>query len=243
MGAVINRSSFSIQSKVRYLPFQKKVKKYAVNSSFFSSWTAEMAYVLGFIAADGNVYQYGRAHSLQIACDDSDVIEKIKHALRHDGIILTKKRDNGKTSYRLGICDLAIFNDLLKLGITERKSLTVTPPHIPKPFIHHFVRGYFDGDGSVSFRKSLYKSRLVVDIYTASLNMACFLYETIKKEMNDLYKGKLYTALAHQKTPYYAVRLGHKAAERLFHYMYKDANNLFLERKYNKFVEGLKYVA
>ena len=243
MGITINRTVSSIQSKVRYMPFQQKVKKYSVDSSFFNSWSAQMAYVLGFISADGNLYKTERAHILQIACDDKDVVEKIQVALKHNGPIYFKKRENGKTSYSLHICDILLFSDLQTLGVTERKSLTITPPNVPKPYVHHYIRGYFDGDGSVSYRKGLYKSRLVVDIYTASFNMASFLYEKIKEQMGGLYKGRLYSTLAHQKTRYYAIRLGHKASEQLFKYMYKNANNLYLERKYNKFVEELHYEA
>lgn len=244
IGLDINRSYASIQSKVRYLPFQKKVKKYSINSLFFRSWSPEMAYILGFIAADGNVYEVGNAHILQLGCDDLDVVEKMQEALGHDGIINKKERDNGKIAYSLRICDISLFNDLNVLGVTARKSLTITPPIIPEEYVHHYIRGYFDGDGSVSYRSGPYnKSRLVVDIYTASLNMASFLYEKIREQMGDLYKGKIYSTLAHQKTRYYAIRLGHKASIHLYKYMYKDANNLFMERKYNKFASELNYEA
>lgn len=239
MGEKINRSYSSIQSKIRYLPFQKKIKKYSINSYFFGEWTAKMAYVLGFIAADGNVYKIGRIHSLHIACDDLDIIEKIQKVIKHKGIIHKKGRENGKISNSLRICDPFIFNDLIKLGITERKSLTFTPPNIPAPYVHHFIRGYFDGDGSVSSRNNKYPNKLVVDIYTASKNMANFLYKTIAFEMGNAYNGRLYIATTHQKTKYYAVRLGHKSAVKLFKYMYKDANGLYLKRKYDKFLTGI----
>lgn len=244
MGDTINRTVSSIQSKVRYMPYQQKVKKYSVNSLFFNSWSTQMAYVLGFIAADGNIYRSERGHILQITCDDTDVIEKIQSVLKHEGQIYAKLRENGKISHSIRICDYSIYRDLLALGVTERKSLTITPPLIPEKYVHHYIRGYFDGDGSVSYRSGIYnRSRLVVDIYTASFGMATFLYEKIKEQMGDLYKGKLYSTLAHQKTRYYSVRLGHKASEHLFKYMYNDANNLYLTRKYNKFVDELHYEA
>lgn len=241
MGEVIHRSSSSIQSKIRYLPFQQKIKKHSVNSHYFKTWSPEMAYVLGFIAADGNICHSGRAHSLHIACDDKDVIEKIKLVLAYQGPIYEKSRFNRKISYSLRICDPIIFNDLIPLGITERKSLTLTPPKIPDDLVRHFVRGYFDGDGSVSLRKHHYPSKLVVDFYTASLNMAIFLHRIIKQLLGDLYAGKITVAMAHQKTPYYHINLGQKGGTKLFSYMYKDTN-LYLDRKYNKFIEGIHYV-
>lgn len=243
MGAVLNRSYGSIQSKIRSLPFQKKVKKHAIESHFFKSWSQEMAYVLGFIAADGNIYKNGNIHMLHIACDDLDVIEKIKKTMRYDGPIYQKLRFNGKISYNLRICDRIIFQDLQKLKITQRKSLTITPPDMSEYLIRHFVRGYFDGDGSVCLSNRNYPGRLVAMFYTASFSMGIFLYEVLKKELGDLFKGNLAIKIAHQKTKYYTIALGHKAAQRLYNYMYKGAKGLYMERKYNKFIEGMDYYA
>lgn len=238
MGNYINRSPSSIQSKIRYLPYKKKVKKYAVNFHFFKTWSEEMAYVLGFIAADGNICHSGRAHVLHVACDDKDIIEKIKKVLDFQGPIHQKIRNNNKISYSLRICDLVIFRDLQNLNVTERKSLTFNPPTIPKRLIRHFVRGYFDGDGSVSLRNSKYPSQLVVDFYTASKKMATFLHRIIKDVLRDIYQGKIQATTTNQKTKYYAIRVGHKAAIKLFTYMYKNAD-MYLERKYNKFIGGI----
>src|SRR3989344_4220583 len=130
IGNFIHRSPASIQSKIRSLPYKKKVKKYMANYSFFKTWSGEMAYVLGFIAAGGNICHSGRARVLQIACDDMDIIEKIKKTLGYKGPIHEKVRVDNKISYSLRICDLTIFNDLQKLNVTERKSLTFNPPLI-----------------------------------------------------------------------------------------------------------------
>lgn len=241
MGKTIKRSPASIQSKVRFLPFQQKVKKHFVNSRFFKTWSPEMSYVLGFIAADGNICHSGRAHTLHIACDDEDVIQKIKQVMAYDGPIHQKCRINGKISYSLRICDPLIFNDLNNLGVTERKSLTFIPPQIPPNLTCHFVRGFFDGDGSVSLRGSKeYKSKLVVNMYTASQKMADYLYILIRSLLPELYHGKVCRALAHQKTPYYTIHLGHHASVGIFKYMYNGAT-IFMNRKYTKFIEGISY--
>lgn len=240
MGEFIQRSPESIQSKIRYLPFKQKIKKHPVNSNFFKTWSANMAYVLGFIAADGNICHTGGAHMLHIACDDQDIIEKIKNVISYSGPIREKKRDNGKISYSLRICDSIIFKDLEKLEITERKSLTLNPPKIPNKLLKDFLRGYFDGDGTVVLRRNNYPSKLVVIFYTSSRKMALFLHKTMGEVLGKLYRAKLGTKMAHLKTPYYVVYMGHKASVALFEYMYKDAD-IYLERKYRKFLEGMNY--
>lgn len=237
MGVVIERSPASIQSKVRYLPIQQKVKKHDVNSAFFQTWSEDMAYVLGFIAADGNICRTGRAHMLQVACDDKDVIEKIKCAMSYKGSIREKYRANGKTSYSLRISDQIIFKDLENFGVTVRKSLTFTPKRIMKRFIRHFIRGYFDGDGSVTLRNYNGSNSLRVYFYSASLNMAIFLQENMVNILGNSYKAKIVTKLAHQKTKFYVINMGHKASVILFKYMY-SGTGIYMDRKHKRFLEG-----
>ncbi|MBL7151954.1 MAG: hypothetical protein ISS89_05170 [Candidatus Omnitrophica bacterium] len=47
-----------------------------------------------------------------------------------------------------------------------------------------------------------------------------------------------------RRNPYYSIVYGHKDCEKLFKIMYKNApGRLFLERKYNRFLEGLRSVS
>lgn len=54
--------------------------KYNVNSNFFKLWTPEMAYVLGFITADGSLEDasYLRGKYLRICSSDMEILDKIK---------------------------------------------------------------------------------------------------------------------------------------------------------------------
>lgn len=234
----MGRSYSSIQSKVRYLPFKKKVKKYEVDSDFFKKWSHEMAYVLGFTAADGNICHSGNAHTLHIASDDMDIIEKIKKVMSYYGPVHQKLRFNQKVSYSLRICDKEIFNDLSGLGVTERKSLNLNP-RINKFYIKDFIRGFLDGDGSVYVRKTRYPSNLRVVFYTASQPMANFVNNFLKELLKDLYCGNISSRLSKFGNPYYSLGLGHKASEKLFRLIYKNSS-IYMDRKYKKFKEGLK---
>lgn len=238
MGAHINRSYSAIQSKVRYLPFQKKIKKHAVNFNFFKKWSREMSYVLGFIAADGNICHSGNAHTLHIACDDKDVIEKIKKVLNYSGPIYEKTRPaNTKISYSLRICDKTIFADLNKLGITERKSLTLSP--VVKPaFITDFLRGYLDGDGTVHVSTGKYPNKLHVIFYTASKRMAKFVHINLKKLLGDYYGSTIRSRITQYNNPYYSISIGHKASSKLYRKLYRKTS-IFMDRKRNKFIQSL----
>ena len=147
--------------------------KYQVNSSFFEKWTPEMAYILGYIFADGSLEDasYLRGKYLRITSKDEEILLKIKKILNSSHKLQLRKpiKINFKKStyfskvlYLLRIGDHKIFDDLINLGVTTRKSLTLKFPEIPTLFFPHFVRGYFDGDGSVF----LTKNNLLLTVFT-----------------------------------------------------------------------------
>lgn len=115
--------------------------------------TEEKAYWLGFLFADGNVGK--NRIELSLALKDTAHLEKFKKFMTWDGDI---KIDNKVGRCRMYFCDKKMAEDLIKLGCTERKSLTLrfpTEDQIPKHLIYHFIRGYFDGDGHISDPKNL----------------------------------------------------------------------------------------
>src|SRR5690606_21393784 len=137
----------------------KMNKKYNFNESFFETIdTEEKAYWLGFIAADGNINDRGenKSKSLHIGLSFKDKNHLLKFMINinyshllieiKERIINLKKR----RYVRLNLNSKKMYNDLLDKGITPRKSLTLKPPkNVPKDLVRHWIRGYFDGDGSV----------------------------------------------------------------------------------------------
>lgn len=132
------------------MPIVKKL-----NQDFFKKWTPEMAYVLGYFAADGSMVKNKRgAHFIEFNSTDHCLILYVQKVLSSNHHI--KKRIRSKSSkwkplYRLQLGSRELYTDLSKIGFTQNKSLTMCMPHIPVRFQSNFVRGYFDGDGSVHF--------------------------------------------------------------------------------------------
>ena len=97
-----------------YMPLYKKV-----NKDFFKVWTHNMAYVLGFFAADGNLIQTKReTHYFAIQITDEDLIYQIKNAMDAEHIISKRVRTgNNKELYRLQIGSKELYEDLVALGL------------------------------------------------------------------------------------------------------------------------------
>lgn len=108
-----------------------------------------MAYILGFLYADGNVVRTKRGnHYIAIYSSDEPLLRAMRRAFMSEHRIAKRNARSGSV-YRIQIGSREWFMDLEKLGLTPNKSKRMRLPLIPPQYIGDFLRGYFDGDGNV----------------------------------------------------------------------------------------------
>ncbi|MFA5987431.1 MAG: hypothetical protein WC797_02155 [Candidatus Paceibacterota bacterium] len=119
------------------------------NKNFFKKWSSDMAYILGFMYADGNVVFSKRGtHFVAIYTNDYLLLEAIRSKLASNHKISKRVSLTGNC-FRLQIGSTELFNDLSNLGLVIRKTTRMKLPEVPSEYFGDFVRGYFDGDGNV----------------------------------------------------------------------------------------------
>lgn len=205
------------------------------DENFFKTWTSDMAYVLGFFAADGSMYRTRRGgYYIDFGITDRTLLRSIRNTLGSQNKITTRKRNaRWKPIYRLQIGSKYMFNDLAALGFTRAKSLTLRLPLIPPLYVSDFVRGYFDGDGCVHFGKywrkdrAKWKLQLSVHFTSGSKDLLEDLWGVLKSVACGGHIAK--------KTRGYELVFGQHDAVALFRFMYNNGSELFLERKYKNF--------
>jgi hypothetical protein len=121
---------------------------YAVNENFFKEWSNEMAWVLGLIITDGNIHT--NLNSFSFSQQDEPLVMKVRDLLGSTHPIIPPRHTT--KAYVLNIGSQTMVKDLNKLGVTPAKSLTMNFPTIPNNYLHHFVRGVFEGNGWVQDR-------------------------------------------------------------------------------------------
>lgn len=211
---------------------------FAINENFFSSWSDKMAYVLGLIITDGCITPApkGRTYSVHLAMNDKSLLEKVRKAMESEHKIVSSKQQKGL--YLFNFAREQISKDLIRLGVTPRKSLTVKFPDVPDEYLRHFIRGVFDGDGSVYFESRSRNFPLRTKFVSGSKDFIYELEERLQKlgmPKRTIYKDK-------RGNISYSFGYGHRNSIRLFHLLYDGVDkDLYLERKYKKFVESLKY--
>ena len=117
----------------------------------------------------------------------------------------------------------------------QRKSLKIrfpTDEQVPNHLIRHFIRGYYDGDGSISISKDT-APKLTVTV-TSSVFFCEYLMNLIKEKLNFNTKLKNYENPL-TKT---LVMCGSRQCLWFLDWLYSDCK-VKLDRKYNKFIEFL----
>lgn len=134
-------------------------RRYTLNNNFFDKIdTEEKAYFLGLLYADGyNCEEWGTVQ-ISLQEEDKHILEKFKEVIKGNMPLIfyekTSKNKNWKNMYRLTICSKTFTERLKLLGCMQAKSMIVEFPNekqVPSYLLNHFIRGYFDGDGSFNF--------------------------------------------------------------------------------------------
>jgi len=108
-----------------------------INANFFNNWSPVMAYMLGFIYADGCLVEYKNGcHGLDITSKDIGHLRLLKKQLGAGHKIGRKER-----GYRIQVRNQNIYANLIKLGLVPRKSKVLDFPKMPETYLSHFIRG------------------------------------------------------------------------------------------------------
>ncbi|MBI4018487.1 MAG: hypothetical protein HY368_02665 [Candidatus Aenigmarchaeota archaeon] len=188
-----------------------------------------MAYILGYIYADGNIawdpkkgYQ---TVTITAAAKDKGHIENVREILSSTKPLLLGERTN---SYRLIVNSKKLSKTLMKLGVKPRKSLTVRFPRVPEKYIRHFIRGVIDGDGTVRYLDRKRSPYFEIQISSGSRKFLKKMAKIVKQYIGidaRLRKSKGNTFILQ-----YSCSRGTKLAE----WIYKDSK-LRLERKFDQY--------
>lgn len=200
-------------------------RKYNINDDFFDTWSDSMAYILGLLVTDGNIYYSEKAgwrFSITLKSSDKYLLENILIVIGSNHKIYDGKDNSSK----IDIANKMICKSLLRLGVTRNKSLNGKCPNIPIEFIPKFLLGVIDGDGSVDKKGGIH-------IVTAS-KVFCDGLSNMLKIINIHHtKGEWNRSYENRHTQFLIHILKKKVVNCLVTLMYNN-QSLFLQRKYEK---------
>lgn len=199
------------------------MRKYDLNENFFNELNEKSAYWLGFLYADGYVrIKDSKSGELKLKLKETDKehIEKFLNDIASNKPI--KCGIDGKSKF----CSVSLYSNklvkkLIELGCDNNKTQKIRLPKINEDLMNHFIRGYFDGDGSIYKVKNRPNSFVVSICSNKKFNEDVIKFFGFGKD----YKYNNYSVIKISKI---------MEIKKFKEYIYSNAVTL-LERKLNKF--------
>lgn len=229
--------------------YKNGTSKRELRHDFFKNIETELqAYLLGFHAADGSINLERYTLRVKVTKTDSEIIDLFKDSISPEAYtrdvngfntIIREKEVTTKTAHEVGIASKILINDIIKYGYGPNKTYCeLSLPNINDELIRHFIRGYFDGDGSIigGVRKPNPKNREVNYRVNRTFNIdskkqnilieiqSFFSKHNIKTNIQYITRDDMYRLCTSSK----------EEVEKIFHLLY-DNSNFWLNRKFNKF--------
>lgn len=203
------------------------VRKYHCNDCFFDNInTEEKAYWLGFMEADGYIAKKGNCVYLHLARKDRKQLQKFLDSIQSNYKIYDKHSEiNNKIFLSSCIC---ISSKQMKKALLKHKKKGFNT--VPNKYKRDFIRGLFDGDGSICQQSKVSKGACfdmltrpsIIKNIQEYLMRKCNLNKTkIKTRYSDVW-GFQYSGL--------------RQASRIYQFLY-DNTDIFMERKYQVFID------
>lgn len=222
-------------------------RKYKCDDTFFDCIdTEEKAYFFGLLYADGSVNKRLTNISITLQDRDKDILEKLTQYIQPDKSLyfqdLSNRKDgvSRRNAYRLEISSIPMCNVLNSYGMVPRKSLIKTFPEVilnsNEDIKRHFIRGYYDGNGSLQMHLSkndyLDGSALIIaSTYEMclSLNSIFHVYVDVGTSINKIKKDNYVNAYTVYSCKIYN-------CEKILDWLYKDST-IYMSRKYLNYLK------
>lgn len=248
----INKTDKQVRSKARMLGLSK-VQDY--NRRYFQDInTPEKAYWLGFIFADGWIYKgHGRNGStsyevsIELGVTDREHLVKFANAIGMDSNKIKERVRKGNwiepsqdedlvgnfsgshESSVLRVHSKDMYYDLIDSNVIENKSNSDAIPNVEDRFYRDFLRGYFDGDGSIYLEGSRGNGQC---------HITCASEHILNSIKEKLMEFKINTGgIYKEHNTKYRLYINKKEDVKSFlDFLYKDAD-IYLDRKYQLYKE------
>lgn len=231
----ITRRNFSEAAVVSAIHRSAKV-----NQDYFAieNQSSNMAWVLGFIAADGTVRLKNNQIKITVARRDREILERIKQELDIELDVKDYESSKGFLHSTLTWSSQKHKSDLALYHVIPQKTEKLQwPSLLEEKYWNDYIRGYFDGDGSISLAKSsngryYFRWRLCSATKTIITNVLDHF------EKQGIPRVSIYEQHRNGKI-LYNIGYSTKAARSIYNILYPE-NAISLKRKKDEFDNAIK---
>ena len=206
-------------------------KCYFYDENFFTEIKSEeQAYFLGLLYADGYINNKKNRNEIIITLKSEDeyILKRFLDVL-HSNRGVIKYKLNDREYSRIIINSRKMVFDLEKYGCVNNKTnILMFPNNINNNYIHHMIRGYFDGDGSISGK---------IIKFTGNIDFLVGIENFLLSKLNIKKKSHYSPCNKNRVDNIRELKYGgNRVVTNIFDILYEDAT-IFLSRKYLKLLK------
>lgn len=233
-GIKIRSMSEALKCSQKKQETDKLKRKYVVNDDYFSTQNNKMAYLLGFLMADGNVSKTENRIQVNLSEADAEFLNIFYTEIGGSPIAHYTQNDGKQKVCRWQCLSSKIKKDLISYDVIPNKTgFAKIPSKLNKEFYPDFIRGYFDGDGSVWVEKDG-----AVGFGLTSHNIE--ILEQVIEYFEENNIPRVGIRIDNRNNTNYSFKYRKNASEKIYKLLYYSEDCLCLKRKFDKFTNILK---
>ena len=202
------------------------------DNNYFKTENSNMAWILGFIASDGTIRKNRNTIKIGLAIKDKEILERIRKEINIENKVKEYTNTQGFECCQLEWTSEEHKKDLSNYNIIPQKTFKLLPPlKLKKEYWIDYIRGYFDGDGSVNTNGN---NGIRFSICAANKKILEWIIDVFYKY--GIPKVNIYKKII-GLNPLYYFEYSTNSTKKIYNILYSTNSNLYLKRKKNKFEE------
>ena len=241
---LLKEHGISIRSQHEAAILSNKNRATKKDETYFQNQSHNMAWILGFIAADGTIRKNSNEIKIGLAIKDKEILEKIREELKIPAIVKEYTNTQGYDCCTLAWTCEQHKKDLALYHLIPAKTFQLKPPSdvLKREYWIDYIRGYFDGDGSVNLLKNSNgrgNGNLRWQVCSATKEILDWIVDFFYEEYG-IKKVNILCDTTRQQ-PLYYFQYSSVATRQIYKILY-TSDSLFLKRKKDHFDEIMTIV-
>lgn len=231
---ILTKNNYHLRNRHEAIIAANKGRNKMEKHDYFSKQSSNMAWLMGFIAADGSIEKNRNIIKISLSSIDKEILEKIRKEIGLQTEVKDYITNEGYAVSKIQWSSEQHKKDLASFGIIPQKTFLLKPPYnLQRKFWIDYIRGFFDGDGSVYLKPNEY-NRLCWEIGSATKEILEFIVNFFYEEYGI---PKVNIHETKRKEKFYLLIYSTNATKEIYKHFYKNSEVLALSRKKNKYTE------
>lgn len=216
------------------------------DETYFQRQCPNMAWILGFIAADGSIRKDCNEIKIGLAIKDKEILERIITEMQLPVKVKEYTTNNGYDCCSIAWTCEQHKKDLATYNIVPAKTFIIKPPfELDRQYWIDYIRGYFDGDGSINLianSNNRGNGNLRWQVCSATPEILQWIVDFFYEEYNIPKINIQYEKRPGAQHPLYCIQYSSTATRKIYKVLYGTSSTMYLKRKKDHFEEILMKV-